>query len=403
MFLKGKTEAAADLTRPDLRGVRIIFVISSFTLGGAERQALLLARHLAHEQFADVEFWGVGQPGRVTELCDDYHIRWRAAPIPLPWSSGPVTRVRRLVSFARALRRARPDVILPFMFFPSIVCGLVWRLTGARMCIWNQRDEGRDRVGQPAEKLATSLMSHFVANSGLGAEFMAGKLGINQAAINVIYNGVELRAPDWDRARWRQHLGVNENCLLACMVANLHEFKDHLTLLKAWRIVVDRMNSEVVLLLAGGSYGTELSLKAQAYDLKLGKSVRFLGGVKDVSGLLGAVDFGIHSSVNEGVPNGVLECMAAGLAVAGTDYPGIREAVGEPGYGFLAPPFDAEALAERIIALASNAELRREAGAANRLRIETEFPPHKMHQKMVSLIAEGLNGGSAQAVATERG
>jgi glycosyltransferase involved in cell wall biosynthesis len=393
MTVERRVETIGDLTTGDLKNTRIIFVIASFTLGGAERQALLLARHLAHEQGANVEFWGTGKPGRVSELCDEYNIPWRSAPIPLPWSSDPLTRIKRLARFAITLRRARPDVILPYIFLPSVACGIVWRFTGARVCIWNQRCEGRDRLERTSEKLAIWFTRYFVANSRLGAEFMVTKLGIKHAPVNVIYNGVELKAPDWDRPRWRDYLGVTDDCFLACMVANLHPFKDHVTLLKAWRIVVDRLgavNRKAVLLLAGSFFETHLSLKALAYDLKLGKSVRFLGGVKDVSGLLGAIDLGVHSSVNEGVPNGVLECMAAGLAVTGTDYPGICEAVGEDGYRFLAPPFDAEALAEQIIALALNPEIRREAGAANRLRIETEFPPRKMHQKMSSLIAEGL-------------
>jgi glycosyltransferase involved in cell wall biosynthesis len=376
----------------DLRNKRIIFVISTFTLGGAERQALLLARHLAHEQGAEVEFWGQGKTGRVSELCDEYGLTWRTVPVPLPWLD-PVTQIKRLVKFALVLRRARPDVILPYMFFPSVACGIIWRLTGARLCIWNQRCEGRDRLKGIAEKLGIWLTPYFVANSKLGAEFMIQQLGVKDALVNVIYNGVELKAPEWNRSRWREHLGVSDDCFLACMVANLHEFKDHPTLLRAWRIVVDRlhsMNRDAVLLLAGAFYGSQLSVKALAFDLKLGKSVRFLGGVKDVTGLLGAVDLGVHSSVNEGVPNGVLECMASGLAVTGTDYSGICEAVGEQGYQFLAPPYDAEALAEQIIGMVLSPELRRDAGAANLLRIQTVFPPRKMHQEMVSLIADGL-------------
>jgi glycosyltransferase involved in cell wall biosynthesis len=177
------------------------------------------------------------------------------------------------------------------------------------------------------------------------------------------------------------------------MLANLQLFKDHPTLLRAWRVVIDRldsMNRRAVLLLAGRFDGMEDALKVLAYDLDLGRTVRFLGPVKDISGLLSAVDMGVHSSVNEGCPNGVLECMAAGLAVAGTDYPGIREAVGRLGYKYLAPPGDADALAERIIALAVNPEARHEAGAANRQRIECEFSPDRMYQKTLAVIQEGM-------------
>lgn len=377
-----------------LSGAHVIIVIGELELGGAERQAILLARHLAHEQKADVEVWGYGKPGRAAELCEEFGITWRSVPIPLPWSLNRLVQLKRLLKFAMVLRRAKPDVILPFMFFESVVCGLVWPLTGAQVCLWNQRCEGRDRLGRWAEKLAIRFTPRFIANSVHGADFLVKTLGVNPDAVQVVHNGVALAPAQWNRDKWRQHLGVADDIFLACMVANLHVFKDHVTLLKAWRIVVDHfkpMDRQPVLLLAGRFDGTQDRLKLLAEDLELGDAVRFLGAVKDVSGLLSSVDLGVHSSVNEGCPNGVLESMAAGLAVAGTDYPGIREAVGPNGYDFLASPGDPEVLARRIVALALDPQARRKAGAANRLRIETEFNPRTMSRKIVALIGAALD------------
>jgi glycosyltransferase involved in cell wall biosynthesis len=377
-----------------VRGARVLIVIGPLELGGAERQAILLARQL-REQGAEVEVWGYGEPGRAAELCEEHGIAWRSARIPLPWSSNPLKQLRWQLSFARTLRAARPDVILPFMFFQSVVCGLVWRLTGARACVWNQRCEGRDRVERWAERLAVRLTPRFIANSEQGAGFLVNKLGVPPDLVRVVYNGVQPAPPRGERDAWRERLDVSDDCLLACMVANLQIYKDHVTLLRAWRIVVDRLRAEgrgAVLLLAGRFDETHIPLKALAYDLDLRRSVRFLGQVKDVPGLLSAVDLGVHSSVNEGCPNGVLECMAAGLAVAGTDYPGIREAVGPNGYAFLAPPRDAEALAERIVALALDPAARRQAGETNRRRIETEFHPRKMIEETEAVIAEAMRG-----------
>ena len=377
-----------------LAGARVIIVLGPLELGGSERQAILLARYLTRDQNAKVEVWGYGEPGRAAELCDVYGITWRSVPIPLPWSTSRVTQLKRLARFAWLLRRARPDIILPFMFLQSVVCGIVWPFTGARACIWNQRCEGRERLGRWAEKLAIRFSPQIIANSEHGGQFLVNTLGVPSDRVRIVHNGVEPDLPQWDRAMWRSHLGVTDDTFLACMVANLQTFKDHVTLLTAWRRVVDHLknhNQEAVLLLAGRFDEMYITLKALAYDLELGQSVRFLGPVKDISGLLGAVDVGVHSSVNEGCPNGVLECMAAGLAVAATDYPGIREAVGPDGYQFLAAPGDAGALADQIVRLALESDKRRSAGQANRRRIESEFSARAMYEKTLSVIKESID------------
>jgi hypothetical protein len=100
------------------------------------------------------------------------------------------------------------------------------------------------------------------------------------------------------------------------MAANLHGLEDHKTLLKAWPRVQETWPERQlapVILPAGRLDGTADSLKALDYDLNLGSSVRCLGGVSDICGLLGAAELGVFSSRLEGCPNGVLECMASGL------------------------------------------------------------------------------------------
>ena len=371
----------------------IIIVLISLRLGGSERQALLLARYLC-QQGAQVRVWGFSGPGRAAALCDEYGVPWRVVPLRWPYRGIQrwVQRLGSLAGFAWTLRSARPDVILPYTMFPNVICGLVWRWTGARLCVWNQRDEGLGRMGK-AERWAVRQTPWFVSNSQRGADFLVHTLGVKSDRVRVIHNGVELARPASDRATWLSRLGVSEGCFLACMVANLSVLKDHATLLQAWRRVGDRLDAigqPAVLLLAGRFDDTHESLKALARNLELGGRVRFLGQVDDVAGLLGTADLSVFSSHTEGCPNGVLESMAAGLAVAGTDIPGIREAVGPDGYPFLAPPGDAEALADRILELAMDPELRAKLGAANHRRIELEFSSQRMCEDTVALLSKAL-------------
>jgi glycosyltransferase involved in cell wall biosynthesis len=370
-----------------IEGKRIVFVLPGLNLGGAERQALLLARYLIHEHYADVRVLGFGKPGKVAELCDAVGIPWHS--LDADWPPNRLGRVRAAIQFGLSLRQYKPDILLPYCWFPNMICGLSWRLSGARLCVWNQRDEGRHFSGTRLGRLSAKLMPKFISNSKHGADFLVEELNVNRENIAVVHNGIEFGGSIETHFSWRERLQLSSGDFVACMVANLHHFKDHATLLRAWRQVVDQLGEDghsAVLLLAGRFDTTHDMLKALAYDLELGKNVRFLGQVSDIEGLLGSVDLGIFSSRKEGCPNGVLECMAASLAVTGTDIPGIREAVGETGYPWLAPPGDAEALARHILTLARDTNLRERLGDLNRQRIVEHFTPEQMVCETVALL-----------------
>jgi glycosyltransferase involved in cell wall biosynthesis len=369
-------------------GARILFMLHWLELGGTERQALLLARHLRENLGADVAVWGFEPPGRAAEMCDELRIPWRQ--VPFSFQGGRTVKVVGALRFGLSLRQFRPDVLLPYTMHPNLIAGLFWRFAGAQGCVWQQRDAGMMRRRGRIERRAVSTIPAFIANSTAGRLFLQHSLQVPADRIRVVLNGVSLPPPEEDRGAWRQRLGVGADTLLACMVANLHSYKDHETLLHAWRLAVNELRKHgpsPVLLLAGRLDNTHERLKALAFDLELGRSVRFLGAVKDVAGLLRAVDLGVFSSRHEGCPNGVLECMDAGLAVAATDIPGTRDALGEEGLSLLAPPGNAGVFAGNIARLLLDPSLRQEEGKRNSRRIEEVFTPDRMCTETTEVIA----------------
>jgi len=379
-----------------LAGIRILFVLGNLELGGSERQALLLARFLKEDRGADVAVWGVtGGAGAVSGICDARGFSWRSGL--LRWPGGRAGRFAELARFARRLREERPDVVLPYTWLPNVACGMTWRMSGARTCIWNQRDEGIGLGEGKLPRIAVRRTPRFLSNSEGGKAFLVDRLGVPAERIRVVPNGVVLPPPREDRRAWRDRIGAREGNFLALMLASVHPHKDHDTLLRAWRRVLDRTdeNGQVpVLFLAGRSYGYEKSLKALAFDLGLGDSVRFLGPVDDVSGLLGAVDLCVHSSRTEGLPNAVLEAMAAGVPVVATDLPGVREAVGESAFRFLVPAGDPEAMADRILEFAGSERLRTETGTMLIGRAREKFGADAMCRASADTILEAMGGGA---------
>ena len=374
----------------NFKGRRIVFVLFNLELGGAERQALILAKHLVQQEGAAVEVWGFNKSGPVAEICEKIGVPWRLESFPFKSDRG--AQLAGIERVAISLQRARPDILLPYTFVPNVICGLVWQQAGARTCVWNQRDEGVTPFVAEWARSAAQRAPAFISNGSAGAEFLRDGLGVDPLKIRVIQNGIEQSAANENRSEWRAKLRIDDDTFVACMVANLHDNKDHATLLRAWKRVVDQLNGrDAVLVLAGRHDGAYESLVSLSRDLELNGQVRFAGQVLDVPGLLSASDVGVFSSYLEGCPNAVLESMAAGLAVAATNIEAIRSLVGPGGMEFLAAPKDDEALAGAILKLANDSDLRVTIGAENRQRVRDRYTAPRMCESTVAVIKEVLS------------
>ena len=163
--------------------------------------------------------------------------------------------------------------------------------------------------------------------------------------------------------------------------------------LRAWRIVLDDgadATSPRAACWQGGPRERRQELKALAFDLDLGGSVIFAGEVADVGGLLARVRHRCVELSAREPPRAVLEYMAAGLPVAGTDIPGISELVGEEGARFLAPPGDAERLAAALLELVTSPELRSAAGSANERLARARLAASAGSEQAAALVAAAL-------------
>jgi glycosyltransferase involved in cell wall biosynthesis len=126
-------------------------------------------------------------------------------------------------------------------------------------------------------------------------------------------------------------------------------------------------------------------MEAKAKAMQLSEDVIFTGIRQDVPNILGLLDVFVLPSLWEGLPIALLEAMAAGLPVVATAVGGTPEVVVEGETGFLVPPRDPEALAEAILRLLREPDLRRRMGEAGRKRVAEHFSVEQMVQKTEAL------------------
>ncbi|HEX7502345.1 MAG TPA: glycosyltransferase [Acidobacteriota bacterium] len=374
---------------PDWRGKTILLVLRTLAMGGTERQVGYLAPWLRKETGARTVVWALERGGPLAARLESRGVEWELQRGILEHRGA--AKLGALLALLRRLRRLGPDAILSFNDLPNKVCGALWPWSKAGICVWNQRDEGREVTGRFLERRALRQVRVFTANSAQGVEFLTGKFGVAAERITLIPNSVRLDPPGRTRDEWRAGMGIGPRAVLAAMIANLHHFKDHETLLRAWALATAASGGDAPhLALAGGPGDTFPMLLDLSRSLALEKSVHFIGPTDDISGLLAASDIGVFSSRLEGMPNGVLECMAAGLPVVATRIAGITAALGGD-YPLLVPPADVMALADGLRALIGDERLRRRLGERNQCRARDEFSPSAMGMRFVSILEPFLS------------
>jgi glycosyltransferase involved in cell wall biosynthesis len=181
----------------------------------------------------------------------------------------------------------------------------------------------------------------------------------------------------------RRTFGVQAQGLLVGTVGRLHPQKGFASLLAAVARVRERLPAIRLLLVGGGALRRDLVARAEA--LGLAEVVIFAGSRGDVPEILAALDLFVLPSLWEGLPNAVLEAMAAGLPVVATAAGGTPEVVVDGETGLLVPPGDVTALAEAIERLLRDPGLRRKMGEAGRKRVEGHFTIEQTVAQTVAL------------------
>ena len=175
------------------------------------------------------------------------------------------------------------------------------------------------------------------------------------------------------------------------MIGKISREKDHMTLIHAWSLLLRKWDRPVLLLLAGRVESEAVAIRQQCRDLGVEEHVALMGEVEDVPALLACSDLAVFSSRSEGMPNGVLECMAAELALVATDLPGIRACMPPQQRAYLTPPGDPYVLATALMNLLEDSQLRKELGRENRAYVASQFSTERMVRSTIDLVLEAMS------------
>jgi glycosyltransferase involved in cell wall biosynthesis len=239
--------------------------------------------------------------------------------------------------------------------------------------------------------LYTQASAHIVTTGEALRRQLARDNGFELSRMTSVRTGIDLvRFRSMDQAACRRALGVDARPALG-IVATLRDWKGHDYLLDAWTRLRSAFPQWQLLVIGDGPQRARL--EARTADEGLADSVRFVGNQDDVPKWLNSLDlFVLPSFGDEGVPQGIMQAMACGLAVVSTPVGAIEEAVQRGRTGLLVPPRDAAALAEALASLMGDAVGRRAFGEAGHAYAQAHFGVDMMLDKMEAVFRGAIHG-----------
>ncbi len=358
-------------------------------IGGAERQALLLAKGLRRRgwRVSMVALSGTG--GDAAAELRNAGVGF----ISLEMRKG-LADPRGWLRFHRWLRREQPDVVHAHL--PHAAWLARWSRLAAPVpvVIDTLHSSCTGRMGrQHGYRCSRWLPDHVTAVSQATAEahLVAGMVEADH--LSVLGNGIEVDAwrPDAQvRATIRRELGLADEFLWIA-VGRLEPVKDYPAMLQA---LAGQPGTARLLVLGAGPLKTELVQLAARLGLE--RRVRFHGFEPNVKRWIQAADGFVLSSRYEGLPMVMLEAGACGLPAVATDVPGTREVIADGKNGWLAPAGDPQALAAAMARLIrAPIEERRAMGERARQRVADRFRLDNVLDRWERLYEELLLGKRA--------
>jgi glycosyltransferase involved in cell wall biosynthesis len=336
------------------------------------------------------------------------------------------------IALGNLQRRYRFDLWHGIVTYPTGICLVDWQKHASkknRPTPYLVRSVGDDILSSSDKKVG---LRQDLMIGGLISEIMPGvqmmialsetmrreyvRIGVPEKRLAVVPNAVDLarfRGPT-NRLKTRQEHGLAPDRFLFLAVGRNHPQKDYTTMLDAALQLRRALPDPFQLAIAGrdaGALGPEVTRRG------LNDTVRLLEiGIPKYSplgnaaveappasmaNLYGAADAFVMSSLLEGFSSALLEAMAAGLPVIVADSPGCGDFVREENSGWIVPPGNPSALAEKMRQLLQSVEARNELAARSRQRA-SQFDWHVVVDRYLEIYQELIRPGKRVDCSSER-
>jgi glycosyltransferase involved in cell wall biosynthesis len=348
------------------RPLRVCYLIDELATAGTETQLLALIRRVDRRKVQPYLCLLRGDSPLSRALEPPGVATGRLGVRSLVSPSTPARAAR----FVRFLRRERIDAVQ--VYFPdSTYFGvpLAW-LAGVPHRVRTRNNSGHAttplhrRLGRLVNRLTTCTL----ANCGAAKESLLRDERPDPETVHVLENGVDLERfkciPTFEAARENRPPRIG-------IVANLRRVKGLDVLIGAAASLAVRQHRFLIEIAGEGD--ERAALQRQIDVAGLTNRVLLRGACEDVPDFLSRLDIAVLCSRAEGLPNAVLEYMAAGRPIVATRVGAVPELVEDAAHGLLVPPEDPGALADALERMLTDRPFAASCAAAARARVADRY------------------------------
>ena len=374
--------APASQQQPGFGARRVMFLVSGMSQGGAETQLAHVARELVRRdwQVAVISFLA---PRQFTEDLQDSGVQ--VYTLGIRRSTPGLKTVVKLVAI---VRQWKPDVLVGFMFHGIMAARLLGRVFRRPVVVSSIRNEKDRPWRERLLRITDGLSGATLANSRLVARTLVRRSVVTRKRIRVVPNALVSpagRQTANERFVLRSAMSLQDGDFLWLAAGRLEPQKDYDLLLNAFAAVANDRGDAQLRIAGEGPLASELATLING--LGLSGRAQLLGRRRDISAVMDAADALVLSSAWEGLPNVVMEAMAAGKPVVATMVGGVPELVQDGVSGFLVPAGKSDPLAgamRRMMEL--SVEGRSSLGHAGREHIRSHFDADAVVDQWESLF-----------------
>jgi glycosyltransferase involved in cell wall biosynthesis len=337
-----------------LRPLRVLVVAGNGIVGGMESAIARLVERLSPTAFSLVALCPFEGPFTARLREHGIPVQICAMGEKLRWHS-----VQRAVSLAR---EHDVQVIHAHMGPAHVIAGLAGRAARTPV-LATVHSMHLSMLDLEVHRLAATHLC--VVSEAARAHALA--VGAASGRLSVIRNGVD--ADEFTPRSTGDR--VDSDALTVGFVGRLSAEKNPELFVRTAALIHANLPSARFVVIGDGPLRAELYALARA--LRITDAVTFAGECDGMPERYRTLDVVLCTSWHEGTPLAVLEAMATALPVVATDIGGNPELVAAGVTGWLTPPGDEVAMANRTLSLLADDALRARFGAAARARVVTEF------------------------------